>query len=224
MDIHKPKPWHGLREFLKEYLIVVVGVLTALGAEQIVEVLHTDAEVREARHALREEIRTDMSIVAWGMEEDKCLLAQLPAYAAWARGAPKPPAFRTVLPEFGTSSWDTVKTGAVPHMPLKERLAIGALYDALGNQQKVIDIQRSSSQVLFGAYERDALSQADAGRVLDAVAVERQLTNFHTSNGMSLLARAADLGVRPDPLSSSARGELARLCGQGGASSPPGEP
>jgi hypothetical protein len=30
MDIHKPKPWHGVREFLKEYVIIVVGVLTAL--------------------------------------------------------------------------------------------------------------------------------------------------------------------------------------------------
>jgi hypothetical protein len=33
MDLHKPRPWHSLREFLKEYLIIVVGVLTALGAE-----------------------------------------------------------------------------------------------------------------------------------------------------------------------------------------------
>ena len=40
MDIHKPKPWHGLREFLKEYLIIVVGVLTALAAEAGVEWLH----------------------------------------------------------------------------------------------------------------------------------------------------------------------------------------
>ena len=40
MDIHKPKPWHGVREFLKEYVIIVVGVLTALGAEQGVEWLH----------------------------------------------------------------------------------------------------------------------------------------------------------------------------------------
>src|SRR6185437_10385130 len=40
MDIHKPKPWHGLREFLKEYVIIVVGVLTALGAEAVVEWAH----------------------------------------------------------------------------------------------------------------------------------------------------------------------------------------
>ena len=27
MDIHKPKPWHGVGEFLKEYLVIVIGVL-----------------------------------------------------------------------------------------------------------------------------------------------------------------------------------------------------
>ena len=52
MDIHKPKPWHSVREFLKEYAIVVVGVLTALGAEQAVEQLHWAHEVRSARAAL----------------------------------------------------------------------------------------------------------------------------------------------------------------------------
>src|SRR3954468_15162722 len=40
MDVHKPKPWHGVREFLKEYAIIVVGVLTALAAESGVEWLH----------------------------------------------------------------------------------------------------------------------------------------------------------------------------------------
>jgi hypothetical protein len=34
MDLHKPKPWHSFREFLKEYLIIVVRVLTALAGEQ----------------------------------------------------------------------------------------------------------------------------------------------------------------------------------------------
>jgi hypothetical protein len=55
MDIHKPKPWHGFREFLKEYLIIVIGVLTALGAEQAVEYGHRVGQVRQARHALERE-------------------------------------------------------------------------------------------------------------------------------------------------------------------------
>ena len=54
MDIHKPKPWHSFREFLKEYLIIVVGVLTALGAEQAVEWLHwRDPPPRPGRICVR---------------------------------------------------------------------------------------------------------------------------------------------------------------------------
>ncbi len=65
MDIHKPKPFHGLREFLKEYGIIVLGVLTALFLEQAVEWLHWRHEVetgaggaaegsaRQRRHGLR---------------------------------------------------------------------------------------------------------------------------------------------------------------------------
>jgi hypothetical protein len=34
MDINRPKPWRGLREFLKEHLIIVVGVLMALAAAE----------------------------------------------------------------------------------------------------------------------------------------------------------------------------------------------
>jgi hypothetical protein len=33
VNIHKPKPWHGAHEFLKEYGIIVLGVVTALALE-----------------------------------------------------------------------------------------------------------------------------------------------------------------------------------------------
>ena len=55
MDIHKPKTWHGPGEFFREYLIIVVGVLTALGGEQAIEWMHRRAELAETREALREE-------------------------------------------------------------------------------------------------------------------------------------------------------------------------
>jgi hypothetical protein len=53
MDIHKPKPWHSVREFLKEYVIIVIGVLTALGAQQGVEALQNRAQAAEARELIR---------------------------------------------------------------------------------------------------------------------------------------------------------------------------
>ncbi|HWE45974.1 MAG TPA: hypothetical protein VG407_08085 [Caulobacteraceae bacterium] len=62
MDIHKPKPWRGVREFLKEYLIIVVGVLTALAAEQTVEWLHWKERVNAAESRLKRELSGDYLI------------------------------------------------------------------------------------------------------------------------------------------------------------------
>jgi hypothetical protein len=61
MDIHKPKPWRGVREFLKEYLIIVIGVLTALGAEQVAVALRDRHAAAEARGAVYTEIRLNLS-------------------------------------------------------------------------------------------------------------------------------------------------------------------
>jgi hypothetical protein len=56
MEIHKPKPVHNWREFLKEYAIIVLGVFTALAGEQAVEWLHWQGEVKTAREAIRTEM------------------------------------------------------------------------------------------------------------------------------------------------------------------------
>ena len=48
MDVHKPKPFHSWREFLKEYGIIVLGVLTALFFEQAVQSLDWREKVNAA--------------------------------------------------------------------------------------------------------------------------------------------------------------------------------
>jgi hypothetical protein len=56
MDIHKPKSWHGWRDFLKEFVTIVLGVSVALAAEQGVEWWRWHNEVVAAREVLHEEI------------------------------------------------------------------------------------------------------------------------------------------------------------------------
>jgi len=78
MEIHKPKPWHGVREFLKEYAIIVIGVLTALAAEQAVEWVHWRHQLRDAQDAMRLELQDDdlpQAIARAAIE--KCLAQQL---------------------------------------------------------------------------------------------------------------------------------------------------
>lgn len=59
MDVHKPKPWHGWREFLKEIGTIVIGVLIALGGEQLVERLHHGDQARLAERTMRLELGED---------------------------------------------------------------------------------------------------------------------------------------------------------------------
>src|SRR6516164_411809 len=96
MDLHKPKPWHGVREFLKEYLIIVIGVLTALGAEAVVEKFHEDRISHEARESVRGEVALDLANVQRRAQWQPCIdrrLAEVADLLAKVdRGAPFAPA------------------------------------------------------------------------------------------------------------------------------------
>jgi hypothetical protein len=59
MDIHKPKPWHGWRELLKEIGTIVIGVLIAIAFEQTVEWLHWRHKLTDAEAAVRFELHDD---------------------------------------------------------------------------------------------------------------------------------------------------------------------
>lgn len=66
MHFHVPKPLHGWREFAGEVGIIVLGVLIALGAEQVVETLHWREKVGHAEDAMRLELAQDNGPQAYG--------------------------------------------------------------------------------------------------------------------------------------------------------------
>ena len=212
MDIHKPKPWHGLREFLKEYVIIVVGVLTALAAEQAVEWLHRRAELSEARAALHAEIAADARVALFTIEEVRCMVAQLDTYEAWARGGLRPLGARVRLTNYRSSTWDVVKTGAVAHMPLDERLAYASFYDQLANARWGLENARAVQTRLGGTKNRSQLGPDIAGRLEEDVEEARNVGRIRASNAAALIKAAGALGVQAR-LSQTAQEEIAWQCG-----------
>jgi hypothetical protein len=80
MDIHKPKPFHGWREFAKEVGIIVLGVLIALAAEQTAEAFRWRQRVEQARQAMRVELSQDDGLQAYARASiTRCLALQLDA-------------------------------------------------------------------------------------------------------------------------------------------------
>jgi hypothetical protein len=59
MHFHLPKPLHGWREFFGEVFIIVIGVLIALGAEQVVEDWHWHQKVAQTKKELDGELHRD---------------------------------------------------------------------------------------------------------------------------------------------------------------------
>ena len=72
MDIHKPKPVHGLREFLSEILVIVMGIVIALGGEQLVEAIHWHHKVEAVEAAIKTELGDDLEFAHYVELFDPC--------------------------------------------------------------------------------------------------------------------------------------------------------
>jgi hypothetical protein len=123
MEIHKPKPVHGWREFFKEYAIIVLGVLTALAAEQAVEFLRHYAEVRDMTQKLQEESQTNADVLAYDISSAQAAVAGLDRAinvlsknGPVAAPAPLPP--DPVTFGLGDTAWQAIQYSALlPIMP-----------------------------------------------------------------------------------------------------------
>jgi hypothetical protein len=223
MDIHKPKPWHGARELLKEVGIIVIGVLIALSADQAVQWLHVQREVSEAREALHDEIAANGAITLFSIEEDRCLGKALDGYVRWAQGGPHAEFFRTRFQDLRSSAWEEVRSGPVTHMPLKERLQLAAYYDHVRSQLSMIEFERNAYRALIGISQKPQLSAADAERLLEMVAEARLFGVVRSGYGAGLLADAKAMHVEPHPMEEELRRLLAWECFEPGGRSPWGE-
>ena len=215
MDIHKPKPWHGWREFLKEYAIIVVGVLTALAAEQGVEWLHWRHEVAEAHANLKPELQQNARSLRYSSLENACLLSRLSEYAAWSKGGPKPAFIRlATFGPVGDSVWQVVKAGQVAaHLPLEERVAYSRLYDANANTMFVLAEVRKAAGQLYRYEDDTRLSPAATERLSGDVAEMRALLAIHQGNIANLLRQTTALSGQPGPMADWAKARLAKTCG-----------
>jgi hypothetical protein len=136
VEIHKPRPWHGLREFLKEYGIIVLGVLTALAAEQGVHTLQQRADAGEARATIRSELEFDMARLHSRLDTRTCVERRIEEIQALLDGAADRPSIVTPAwigrPQFWTiqsSRWQAVaQAGHAALMPPDELTAYGMMY------------------------------------------------------------------------------------------------
>ena len=213
MDIHKPKPWHGVREFLKEYAIIVIGVLTALAAEAGVEWLHWRSSLGDARAALHQEVAANATLALVDLQQSACAAAKFDDYLASARSGRRPHFVGPRLLAPTSTVWDIIKAGqTASHMPVKEQLAYAGFYAVVANLQTVIQSERAATARLIRYADKTSFTPDDLARLSEEVSEARVWYGAARGNDAFLLAEAKMLGVAPNPLPAETRQRLAHLC------------
>jgi hypothetical protein len=205
MEIHPPKVWHGWREFLKEYAIIVLGVLTALVAEQAVASLHQHLRAAEARASIRAEIARNLgsmearhageACMAKRLDEVEALIAassvgKLPQETLWIGG---PSEFLILDGKYKTA----VQSGTVSLFDDKEQAAYADLYLIFADYW-----QRSGDEIRIWTELRTLEKHPPPSPVLDwhlrSALQQARMARFLIGLGRwGALRGAADIGVAP---------------------------
>lgn len=202
MRFHLPKPLHGWREFAGEVGIIVLGVLIALGAGQIVETFHERRDVAQLRDALHAELANDRARWENIRAGDECTERRLDALEHWLDVAPADArlkdAYMLFLWNTHTSAWDSAKsTPAGQLLGLDERLTYASLYEGLENWRQINDNEGKLAAAIGADFA--TADQPENRRELPKLLVHaRHYLTVRQKNYPYLFTRFDELDIRPD--------------------------
>jgi len=205
--ILKLKPPHGWNAVGWELLIVTLGVLLALGAQELVQGLHWRSEVRETRQALDAELSRDIAAFNYRLDESACITARMAELQKWAKsfrtGAPlqlkheiiNPPGFA-----IRREVWDLIDSQIASRIPLKDRLNYAGLYSGMKSFNDAQDQEGQAWEAMMEYQGSSNLQEADIRKImLAADGLIASSTSFPSWN-TTMSRQAAELGLTPDPM------------------------
>jgi len=225
MHVHLPKPLHGWRAFFGEVGIIVLGVIVALGFEQVATAIHEATIAAEARDAVRAEVRENLWWLAVRERREPCIrrrLAELGDVLARARRGESTPVIQYLgtLPhaKITTQRWEAnAQAGRASLFSGVEQRMLANIYyttDQFYDAQRQEEIVWSKMRFIQGL---DRFTPADVHDFSIFLAEAR----YHNSHMLLSLWRAHQWAQRVQltPANPGAEGEstaaddkLAQIC------------
>ncbi len=208
MEVHKPKPVHGWREFAKEVGIIVLGVLIALAAEQTVEMLRWRGAVGAGRTALHREIAFDDGYFRDRITLAPCIDRRIAAVTVMLDGAAagKQPSGLSTPSFIGPgrltlqAQWTAEQASqTLTHFPRAERAQLGVWYDQFQSMRVWIESEEQAWAHLGTLTSKGPLNPQDVALLRQDLQTARYLEYLVSLNAQRELDRGQELGVAPDP-------------------------
>ena len=206
---HKPKPVHGWRDFIKEYAIIVLGVLTALTAEQVAEHFRWQAAVGEGRESLHREMAFDDGYMRDRLLIQPCIDRNIDAMAAMIEAAsatgrlPKTGQV-TLVPgrRLEASQWENERaSGALTHFPRDELEVLGRYYAQIDAMRRWDDIEVDAwARLAVLDHGPKRLGEADVAQLRSSIEIARRMQLLTNLNAERVLDWSKSLGVSPAPV------------------------
>ena len=204
MHFRLPKPLHGWREFAGEVGIIVLGVLIALGAEQMLENIHWRHQLELERGALNSEVLSNLDAIQGRMVLEPCIRRKLGELAQVLNANPgKAPrligSVGVPLPIGGAKgAWNiAVSSAALSHMPLQEQLDYSGAFSNYENWDAIRRDERVAWVHLNVLKPGTHLSEADWAGLRQAYA-EAVADDVRIAQVGPFIFRTANVGQRPE--------------------------
>jgi hypothetical protein len=220
MRIRLFTPIDGWRKFLGEIGVVVLGVVIALAAGEVVETIHGNNEVASAKEALRAELNHNLGAIAFLQNQQACLDQRLDEIESWAKswrgGSPRALDVDGAGPEVYTmhsSVWEVIKTGqTASRMSLMDKLDYARIYDDLQTVSTSIVTERQAWRTIAEISFRRRLDDAAIGSVLYNADLVRRAGSVYSANLDEMGEAITRLRLKPDTLKAYFPERARRLC------------
>ena len=176
MHFDLPKPLHGWRAFAGEVGIIVLGVLLALGAQQFVESVNWQQDVRQTRKAIDAESSHNLAALQHRLNQRACVGQRLAELDRWARtiGAGKPlrlnkPIQPPIYFAIRTAVWESTDGEVSSRMPLEAKLNYASLYGAMKTFADLLNEEQTQWSTLESYQENQDLDRHELHEVRAAI-------------------------------------------------------
>jgi len=214
-----PTPLHGWRTLLGEVGVIVLGVLVALGAQQLVQDWQMRGEVSAFRQTIDHEIAFNLYVYEVRTRQTSCVARQLDALDAWlaqARDGVAVPALQTRKPvslSVYRSAWDNRNANVFAHLPDKIRQKYAEFYDELENNSNQTVLEMEAWRVLDAYAEPGPIDLDDRRKIRSTLSTARSLNGMVDANVDVSRQIAGELDIHklaPDGLADSIDRDLAK--------------
>jgi hypothetical protein len=204
MDVHSPKGFHNWREFTKEVVTIVIGVLIALAAEQIAQTLQWRHEVGIVTDSLDDELADDLFAAKERVKIADCQRQTLDRLDALADESKDTLVIRTAPLTrnriWGSAAWDAaVASQAIAHMDHDTRNAYANLFSFVPLFRQ-LNLRQEELWATINAYRHPRpLTETSRQRFIEAVSELRALTGTMNLAAAQFVEQAKPLNIALEP-------------------------